>query len=69
MPCFLWNLCFGPTNTTIEINQLTTNLNNYNNDIITNFTKKLKEEILKKHTINRIASMDNFMKFSWSWTL
>ena len=41
MPCFLWNLCCGPTNTTIEINQLRSNLTNYNNNIITNFTKKL----------------------------
>ena len=28
--------------------------------------KSLKE---KKHAMNRIQSMDNFMKFSWSWTL
>jgi len=27
-------------------------------------TKKMKE-----HTMNRVKSMDNFMKFSWSWTL
>ena len=24
---------------------------------------------IKKHEMNRIKSMDNFMKFSWSWTL
>tara|TARA_Y100001970_G_C13605660_1_gene542380 strand:+ start:246 stop:428 length:183 start_codon:yes stop_codon:yes gene_type:complete len=32
-------------------------------------TKKIKEEKLKKHKMNRITSMDNFMKFSWPWTL
>ena len=41
MPCFWWNLWCGPTNTTIEINQLRSNLTNYNNNIITIFTKKL----------------------------
>ena len=35
----------------------------------------LKEELspktkrIKEHKMNRIQSMDNFMKFSWSWTL
>ena len=28
--------------------------------------KSLRRE---KHTMNRVRSMDNFMKFSWSWTL
>ena len=32
-------------------------------------TLRLKEEKIKKHKMNRITSMDNFMKFSWSWTL
>ena len=43
-------------------------------------TEKSKKEIpiqelspktkrIKEHKMNRIQSMDNFMKFSWSWTL
>jgi len=33
--------------------------------------KKLSPKSLriKEHKMNRIHSMDNFMKFSWSWTL
>ena len=28
-----------------------------------------KTKRIKEHKMNRIQSMDNFMKFSWSWTL
>ncbi len=42
MPCFLWNLFCGPTNTDIQIDQLTNDLSNYTSDIVTTFTTKLK---------------------------
>ena len=28
-----------------------------------------KSKRLQEHKMNRILSMDNFMKYSWSWTL
>ena len=31
------------------------------------YEKKMNRESL--HKMNRIRSMDNFMKFQWSWTL
>tara|TARA_B100000214_G_C23799360_1_gene549638 strand:+ start:400 stop:603 length:204 start_codon:yes stop_codon:yes gene_type:complete len=32
-------------------------------------TNQKKEIKVKKYKMNRITSMDNFMKYSWSWTL
>ena len=32
-------------------------------------TLKRRENRLKEHKMNRIKSMDNFMKYSWTWTL
>lgn len=42
-----------------------------NNEIQPTPEKELspKSKRLQEHKMNRILSMDNFMKYSWSWTL
>ena len=47
------------------------NQNKNNNTKNNTKTKETKIENVKEkeHKMNRIQSMDNFMKFSWSWTL
>ena len=52
-----------------------TKLNEINRDSIPQTDPKPIQELspktkkIKEHKMNRNQSMDNFMKFSWSWTL
>ena len=65
---FIRKIYYDIKNQNIKNNTKNNIKNNTKNNTKTKETKieNVKE---KEHKMNRIQSMDNFMKFSWSWTL